>query len=77
MNDSPCGTRRRIRRFWTEENLLEGLENGDGVGEDSVGEEEGVEEVDVQESEIGQTLKKSFWGRVSDLRNLKEKTKQF
>ena len=53
-----------------EEDLLEGLEHGDAVGEDAVGEEEGVEEVNVEEAEVGQPLEEALRGRVADLGNL-------
>ena len=56
-----------------EEDLLEGLEHGDAVGEDAVGEEEGVEEVNVEEAEVREALEETLGGGVADLRDLEGK----
>ena len=53
------------------EDLLEGLEDCDAVGEHPVGEEERVQEVDVEEAEVGQALQQALRGGVADLRNLR------
>lgn len=52
------------------EDLLEGVQDDDAVGEDAVRQHERVEEVDRQEAQVGQPLQQPLGRRVADLRYL-------